>query len=36
VPALEYRLFRLKALRDGFQTEFIETAERGQTGLRRR
>ncbi|MET7716431.1 hypothetical protein [Streptomyces sp. NPDC005407] len=30
--ALDYRLIRLKALPDGFQTEFIETAERGQTG----
>lgn len=32
VPALDHRLIRLKALLDGFQTEFIETAERGQTG----
>jgi len=30
VPALDHRLIRLKALPDGFQTEFIETAERGQ------
>ncbi|MFI0463788.1 hypothetical protein ACH347_06885 [Saccharopolyspora sp. 5N102] len=29
---LDHRLIRLKALPDGFQTEFIETAERGQTG----
>jgi hypothetical protein len=32
VPALDHRLIRLKALPDGFQTEFIETAERGPTG----
>ena len=32
VPALDHRLIRLKALPDGFQTELIETAERGQTG----
>ena len=32
MPALDHRLIRLKALPDGFQTEFIETAERGQTG----
>ena len=31
-PALDHRLIRLKALPDGFQTELIETAERGQTG----
>ncbi|WP_165968247.1 hypothetical protein [Saccharopolyspora elongata] len=32
MPALDHRLIRLKALPDGFQTEFIETAERGQAG----
>ncbi|HEY1702571.1 MAG TPA: hypothetical protein VGG75_22940 [Trebonia sp.] len=32
MPALDHRLIRLKALPDGFQTEFIETAERGRTG----
>ncbi|BDH11877.1 hypothetical protein HOK021_30560 [Streptomyces hygroscopicus] len=31
MPALDHRLIRLKALPDGFHTEFIETAERGQT-----
>jgi hypothetical protein len=31
-PALDHRLIRLKALPDGFQTEFIETAERVQIG----
>ncbi|MFC9227757.1 hypothetical protein ACFTZI_02080 [Streptomyces decoyicus] len=29
MPALDHRLIRLKALPDGFQTECIETAERG-------
>ncbi|WP_177226833.1 hypothetical protein [Saccharopolyspora shandongensis] len=32
MPALDHRLIRLKALPDGFQTEFVETAERGRTG----
>lgn len=32
MPALDHRLIRLKALPDGFQTEFIETEERGRTG----
>ena len=32
MPALDHRLIRLKALPDGFQTELIETAGRGQTG----
>ncbi|WP_199812727.1 hypothetical protein [Streptomyces sp. NRRL S-1813] len=32
MTALDHRLIRLKALPDGFQTECIETAERGQTG----
>lgn len=32
MSALDHRLIRLKALPDDFQTEPIETAERGQTG----